>query len=148
MRWKTKLLQAGCVILPLLLGLFIYLLYRPEAIVTKWVAEVLHLRFSTRTPVQNWERLLCNYGADVLWACAFSLYGVFWRNTCHSRWRTVFILCFAVELAVELFQLTPYIKATFDVLDIAVEFAVTAVILLIAMKIQKRRDNEAEPPPP
>lgn len=120
------------IILPLLLGLLIYLTYRPDTMVTEFF-HWLPFPIGRNAPQSGLERFLCNYGADILWAYSLTAYTMYWFQGVGKSQKSAVVLCLATELGVELFQLTGIIKATFDIWDIVLEFAVTGGIALICI---------------
>ena len=138
-RKKKKLIRMFNVMLPLSVGLLIYLTYRPEAMVTRAFAWILPFTVGGKEANSMTERLLCNYGTDILWAYSLTFYVMCWFQRMGKSKRAAIRLCLLTELIVELLQLLEVVKATFDPLDIVVECGATILIFLIAQF--KRRKN-------
>ncbi len=98
-----------------------------------------HLQF--RVTDDLLEKLICYYGADVLWAYSFTFYTLYWFQRSGKQRASGILLCLTAELGIELFQLTGIVKATFDVWDIVIEFAVTFIAAAIIGIIETNRVN-------
>ena len=126
---RSRLFWLCNIIVPLLLGLLIYLAYRPEAIITSLLSKVIPI--TPRPAESSLEKMLSSYGPDILWA-----YGLTFYNICvlhHRRYSAfkVFLISFITELLIELLQKTKIINGTFDYFDVLLEFLVTTMVIAL-----------------
>lgn len=127
---KGKLLYILNIVLPLLIGLFIYINCRPNSYIALMTSSVIGLRehYYTLPPIIN------NYVPDYMWAYAlmfvvYRVVGIYKRNIRAS-------ICISIVFSVltELFQLFQSNIFTFDGMDIAVEImAITMASIVIKL---------------
>jgi hypothetical protein len=126
----------------LLLGLFIYIVFRPDTYISKYLLGYTHLRtFSNYILVKDNCIILFtrNYLCDILWAYALTFAA--W-TVGFSRVRREYLSlggsCILFELLVEIMQKFHIISGTFDILDILMEIAATWIALVIIMWKRER----------
>jgi glycopeptide antibiotics resistance protein len=136
------------VLIPLVLGLILYLVLQPEAYVSTFIRQILHM--------DGWELqgetvsgsplllFLRNFGSDILWAYAlvFAVY-FFARNTKMPLYG-VFLLCALFLLLIEILQYTDIIPGIFDIIDIILESAAAcaAIFMLWIMRKGEQKGYE------
>lgn len=125
------------VIAPVLIGAIIYYLFFPEAVFVRLIDNLLGSSYHIPVNVDNiLIKLIRFYFLDFLWAYALmSAVILIFKND--SR---VFVIILIFEIVLELIQLLPSIRGTFDVCDIGIE--ILASILVI--KLSRRRFKNEE----
>lgn len=131
------------VIVPLVLGILIYIFVRPDTYISQCFYRVLNvLGQSSKRYVllPRWIRILIGgYGADILWAYALT-YAVFsaLQDVTNSL-LPVIMICVLFEAGIEFMQMFPAVSGTFDWWDIILEICATAIASLI---IKKHREEK------
>lgn len=125
------------VIAPVLIGAILYYLFFPEAVFVRLIDNLLGSPYHIPVNVDNiLIKLIRFYLLDFLWAYALmSAVILIFKND--SR---VFVIILIFEIVLELIQLLPSIRGTFDVCDIGIE--ILASILVI--KLSRRRFKNEE----
>ena len=125
------------VIAPVLIGAILYYLFFPEAVFVRIIDNLLGSSYHIPVNVDNiLIKLIRFYLLDFLWAYALmSTVILIFKND--SR---VFVIILIFEIVLELIQLLPSIRGTFDVCDIGIE--ILASILVI--KLSRRRFKNEE----
>ena len=125
------------VIAPVLIGAILYYLFFPEAVFVRLIDNLLGSSYHIPVNVDNiLIKLIRFYLLDFLWAYALmSAVILIFKND--SR---VFVIILIFEIVLELIQLLPSIRGTFDVCDIGIE--ILASILVI--KLSRRRFKNEE----
>ena len=125
------------VIAPVLIGAILYYLFFPEAVFVRIIDNLLGSSYHIPVNVDNiLIKLIRFYLLDFLWAYALmSAVILIFKND--SR---VFVIILIFEIVLELIQLLPSIRGTFDVCDIGIE--ILASILVI--KLSRRRFKNEE----
>lgn len=112
------------ILIPLFIGGTLYYFWAPDAI----FVEIID-RFTGRETCQSiivlnngFLRFLRFYFLDMCWGYAliFSLYAILGNNTAGFNWK-IFLLAFVFSASMEILQMTPLVKGTFDVFDILCE---------------------------
>ena len=126
------------VIAPVLIGAILYYLFFPEAVFVRLIDNLLGSSYHIPVNVDNILiiKLIRFYFLDFLWAYALmSAVILIFKND--SR---VFVIILIFEIVLELIQLLPSIRGSFDVCDIGIE--ILASILVI--KLSRRRFKNEE----
>ena len=125
------------VIAPVLFGAILYYLFFPDAVFVRLIDNLLGSSYHIPVNVDNiLIKLIRFYLLDFLWAYALmSAVILIFKND--SR---VFVIILIFEIFLELIQLLPSIRGTFDVCDIGIE--ILASILVI--KLSRRRFKNEE----
>ena len=125
------------VIAPVLFGAILYHLFFPDAVFVRLIDNLLGSSYHIPVNVDNiLIKLIRFYFLDFLWAYALmSAVILIFKND--SR---VFVIILIFEIVLELIQLLPSIRGTFDVCDIGIE--ILASILVI--KLSRRRFKNEE----
>ena len=125
------------VIAPVLIGAILYYLFFPDAVFVRLIDNLLGSSYHIPVNVDNiLIKLIRFYLLDFLWAYALmSAVILIFKND--SR---VFMIILIFEIVLELIQLLPSIRGTFDVCDIGIE--ILASILVI--KLSRRRFKNEE----
>ena len=110
--------------IPLLIGIAVYIICRPGTIVAgicrKMIPmpdHILHISGMHWTVI-----LLKNYICDMLWAYALTIFIIGYEGLfCQPIWRGC-VVCLGFTAVLELLQLLPFVAGTFDVFDILSEW--------------------------
>lgn len=132
---KTRSHLLYNIIIPILIGALIYFLTSPDVFFVK--AASAFFKLSDRFIVTNFGNLLIryvrNYIPDMAWgyALVFSLYAIAGSQTEKGIYALGFI-AIVFSAAIEILQISPIIRGTFDLWDIATELLteVTAVFII------------------
>ena len=124
-------------IFPIILGAMLYYLLSPEVIFVKWIDDFLGTSFHI-SGIDTDNMLLGfirNYFLDILWgyALVFALFLVRGNNTADLM--KTFLIAFLFSSTMELLQITPVAKGTFDVWDIFDMFLAEAVAVFIIKNV-------------
>lgn len=126
------------VIIPLLVGAFIYYLLSPDVIFVKLIHCIISDGFHDfKLLIQNpIIRLVRFYVLDMLWGytLVFSLYFILGNSTADLK--KIFLIAFAFSAAMEMLQLTSLARGTFDICDILVEFLAEILAVIIIKSIR------------
>ena len=120
------------VIAPVLIGAILYYLFFPEAVFVRLIDNLLGSSYHIPVNVDNiLIKLIRFYLLDFLWAYALmSTVILIFKND--SR---VFVIILIFEIVLELIQLLPSIRGTFDVCDIGIEILASIFVI----KLSRRR---------
>lgn len=129
------------IILPIVIGAIIYYLISPEVIFAKQIDDFAGGNFHITDLKMNNQiiRFIRNYFPDMLWgyALVFALFFALGNNAA-DIWKT-FLIAFSFSTAIEILQITPIAKGTFDVWDILVEFLAEVIAVFIINILRLRR---------
>ena len=115
----------------LILGLLIYLIYRPESIITHLFLK-MNVDLVKPSDISLFSKFLCNYGGDILWAYALSFFVAYFYIENANGWKKTLFLCILIEVCFELLQLfNNIINWTFDIIDIIFEIATSIIIVFL-----------------
>ena len=125
------------VIAPVLIGAILYYLFFPEAVFMRLIDNLLGSSYHIPVSVDNiLIKLIRFYLLDFLWAYALmSAVILIFKND-----RRVFMIILIFEIVLELIQLLPSIRGTFDVCDIGIEILAS----ILAIKLSRRRFKNEE----
>lgn len=125
------------VIAPVLIGAILYYLFFPEAVFVRLIDNLLGSSYHIPVNVDNiLIKLIRFYLLDFLWAYALmSAVILIFKND--SR---VFVIILIFEIFLELIQLLPSIRGTFDVCDIGIEILASIFVI----KLSRRRFKNEE----
>lgn len=125
------------VIAPVLIGAILYYLFFPEAVFVRLIDNLLGSPYHIPVNVDNiLIKLIRFYLLDFLWAYALmSAVILIFKND-----RRVFMIILIFEIVLELIQLLPSIRGTFDVCDIGIEILAS----ILAIKLSRRRFKNEE----
>lgn len=125
------------VIAPVLIGAILYYLFFPEAVFVRLIDNLLGSSYHIPVNVDNiLIKLIRFYLLDFLWAYALmSAVILIFKND--SR---VFVIILIFEIVLELIQLLPSIRGTFDVCDIGIEILASIFVI----KLSRRRFKNEE----
>ena len=132
---KRNCLFAVNIIVPLCIGLFIYLTKTERTYISDFLSA-----FRSALPVINYPNIIRSYASDFLWT-----YSMFFclRLTLGDEIKgkhnlTVMALTGVVAIILESIQLIEVVPGTFDLLDIVAELIAIAVAYLITQIIERR----------
>ncbi len=131
------------IICPILAGAFIYYVAAPDVIFVKKIDAVIRNIVNIHvSPADNaFFRLVRNYLPDMLWGYAllFALFGLIGNSAASIP--KIFLTAFSFSTAMEILQLTPWVRGTFDVFDIGVEFLAEVIAAFIIKKIYYKGES-------
>jgi hypothetical protein len=140
MKIDNRIIVILNITIPLVIGALIYYLLSPEVIFVKLIDGVIKGGTHFTVAVEN--NVLISfirfYFLDMLWgyALVFALYFILDDNS--AKLKKIFIVAFLFSAFIETIQLTPYVKGTFDCLDILFEL-LSEVIAVFIINILMRR---------
>lgn len=119
------------VIVPLLIGAIIYYVFFPETIFVKCLDKLLDISYHIPLKPENvFAKGIRFYFLDFLWAYALMSF-VVWL---FGYERKIVIMIVLFEVLMELVQLFPGIKGTFDVCDIGIEIIANIPVILFSRR--------------
>ncbi len=128
---KKRLIFLFNIATSLILGLLIYLFYRPESIITHLFLK-MNVDLVKPSDISLFSKFLCNYGGDILWAYALSFFIACFYIEIANGWKITLLLCIPIEVGFELLQLfNSILNWTFDIIDIIIE--VTTSIIIVSL---------------
>ena len=127
---------------PLIIGLTVYLLFRTDAHIARWIYRLL----AVDPPEIGWhslwlERIVRNYVADIAWAYAFMSVMILILGETNKERITAFCITCALIILSEVFQKTGLISGTFDYMDISIEILAAVAALSISKKFGGRNEK-------
>ena len=142
-KMKKRAFIARNIIIPLLIGSILYYFMSPKTIfvemIDKFTGRIIGR--NTITLHNGILRFIRFYFLDMCWAYAltFSFYAILGNNTAYLN--KSFLLAAVFSAVMEMIQLTPVVKGTFDVLDILYE-ALAVGIAVFIIKYAHEEANE------
>ena len=125
------------ILIPIAFGGIIYYLISPDVIFVKIMDSLL--KFNIHITEMNMDsltlRFIRNYFLDMLWgyALVFSLFFINDNNT--ARIKGILVIAFGFSTIIEILQVTPIMKGTFDIYDIIVELLAEVIAVFIIKNI-------------
>ena len=137
MRKKELLFYLLNIVVPLLIGTYIYIRYSPNVIFVGYLNNFIELKVKELNSVTLFLR---NYICDFCWSysLAFSISFIYYKNL--SLVYSILIPT-TIGSVIELLQLIGLMNGTYDLFDIFVELLAT---LLCFMILKIRNDKEAK----
>ena len=129
------------ILVSLVLGLTVYVCWRPDTYVSQVVYNILGITSNIGSFIYllpDWIISFCrNFLADMLWAYAltFTICYIWWDF--RKSMLSVFVITTAFEVGIEFFQKMGIMSGTFDWLDIILEVCISALIMLFIKTIHK-----------
>lgn len=124
------------IMFPILIGGIIYYLISPEVLFVKKMDSLLGTGIHIKTIGTDsfLVKIIRSYLLDMLWgyALVFALFFTFNNNT--AELKKIAIVAFSFSVLMETLQLTSFVRGTFDVFDILVEFLAEAAAVVIIKK--------------
>jgi hypothetical protein len=121
------------VVLPLLCGAVIYWIFRPDAIVSKWISSVFGscpVRVSSFAFHNSGLLAFCNnHLPDMLWAYSFTAL----TTIILEHEKTILSVSASFTFMTELLQIPGILPGVFDWIDIVLEWTACALAVLILM---------------
>jgi hypothetical protein len=131
-------------ICPIIGGALIYYFVAPDVIFVKKIDAVIGNEVGIHiTSIDNiFFKLVRNYFPDMLWGYAFVfvLFCVIGNNAV----KKIFWIAFSFSVVMEVIQIAPFVKGTFDIFDIFLEFLAEALAAFIINKIILREELQNE----
>ncbi len=140
---KKFLFWSVMIVFPIVVGLIVYLIFKPSAYVSKLIIDCLGLEEINIQTSNNWFwNYIHYYLCDFLWA--FSLTSVVALILDNNRFKAFLsvLICSFVGTIVELMQMWKFISGTFDIVDLVVEFIGSILSIIIVMIYLRRNQNE------
>lgn len=126
------------VMAPLIVGAVIYYVFFEETIFVRLIDDIFGLGCHVSLNLENvFVRLIRFYLLDFLWAYAMMSF-VLWS---FGTDRKIVIGIVLFEILMEMIQLFPFVKGTFDVCDIGMEIAADILVILL---FRRRLKNEKD----
>lgn len=136
-------------IVPIFLGGVIYYIFSPSVLFVKTIDALIGMEFHItvlgKTSVLY--EFVRNFFLDMLWAYAL-IFGLFYMigSNAASLWK-IFLIALSFSLVLEILQITPIAKGTFDFWDIVVEVLAEGFAVLIIKKYfyeEEKNENGKE----
>lgn len=139
----TNILYLVNAMIGLTLGLFIYIVFRPDTYLSKYLLDITHLRMLSNYMSER-DNILISFAryylCDFLWAYSMTFsVQIFLKANCNKRYIELIIYCLFFEFLIEGMQKFNIISGTFDIYDIVLEAAAT----LIALFLVNLREGES-----
>ena len=128
-------------LLPLLFGLFIYILYRPDTYISSVFLRILNTSGIPSEQLSARSAFLRFYLCDILWAYALTFTISFLLGQLKKELFLTAAICVAFEGMIEFMQKWQIIRGTFDWIDLLSEALATmfAISMIIYFTIKQRR---------
>ncbi len=139
---KSVVFWSVMIILPLFVGLILYLIFKPSAFISKFIFDLFGLQpFSIQASNKRGLLFVRFYLCDLLWA--FSLTAISQLILGYSKTKLIvsLLISILVGTAIELLQKYMIIPGTFDIPDIVTE-SVGAILSLIIIIVYTRRKRD------
>lgn len=128
--------------IPLLLGLFLYLMFRRDSYVSLVLGK--YISFSD-WPEPAWPvwavAAVRNFSADIMWAYALTFSVLYTLGYSPKHLILTFAVCLGLIIGVELMQKLGVFHGTFDFLDISLE-TLSVCLALFVIKKHEEAQNE------
>lgn len=132
------------IILPIILGGFVYYLYSPEVWFVEKVDTIIgvEIHLSAKRGSFTWE-FVRFYLLDMLWAYALVFALFFFMDNNAARLWAIFLLTLSFSCMMEILQLISVVNGTFDIMDImAMLFAELVAVFVIKRLLKGGSLNE------
>lgn len=143
---NRKIILALNVICPIVIGAFIYYLISPDVIFVKKIDTIVGGIINIHIiPINNiFLKLVRNYFLDMMWgyALVFALFCIIGNNTVKTE--KILLIAFSFSTAMEIIQIAPFVRGTFDIFDIGVEFLAEIIAVFIINKFYSREELQDE----
>lgn len=144
---KKRVFIALNIIIPLFAGSILYYVMSPDTIFVEIINQIISGEVHRPAiPLHNgFLRFVRFYFLDMCWGYAliFSLYTILGNNIANIK--KSFLIAFIFSAVMELLQRTPYVKGTFDVLDILCETLAEGIaVFIIKYTHEEAMKNEKE----
>ncbi len=131
------------IVIPLLIGLFIYLTLRRDAFISVVLNRYVSLPELSYPKLPEWPGLFLRYYAsDMLWAYALCFAVQFILGYSRRNQRISFLLCAGLVVLIELLQKYAVIHGTFDLFDIVAETCSVCISLLTVRLYEEARNEK------
>lgn len=135
MRKQNNLFFMLNIMIPILMGIFIYLFYSPNTIFVKFVNTYINIIIFDRNVFID---ILRNYFCDFCWSYSLAFTISFIYKDSFSL-TTSILVPISVGIMLEILQLTKIISGTYDILDIISELLACIICYLILVNRNKKR---------
>ena len=141
---RKKAFLLANAILPLALGLFIYLFVVDDTIISSIIKNYIVIPSISIELLPKWiASFLRCYGADILWAYSlFFAVTLILGDETKNMWKVV-LICSVFEVVIEIFQRIHFFPGTFDFFDIVFEILASffALCILKNHKLKGRKSK-------
>lgn len=135
---REKIIILTNVLVPITIGSMIYIILSPDVYFVNILDKLMKIN---RAVVNNnfFIVFIRNYFLDMLWgySLVFALAFIYGKDI---NLRKIIIIAFSFSISIELLQLTPIIRGTFDIYDIVLELIAELCALIILRKLLNRRN--------
>ena len=133
---------AANIIIPIIVGAAIYYIIAPEVVFVRCIDDFLGINFHISKFENDNEviKFLRNYLMDMLWgyALVFSVFFVLGNNKADIM--KGFVIAFAFSVVMEILQLLPACKGTFDMFDIVFMFFAEVAAVFIIRRLTMKEE--------
>lgn len=138
---KRNSLMVINIVLPLILGLFIYLTKAERTYLSDFLSA-----FQSGLPIINYPEIVRNYACDFMWAYSLSFcLRLSLGNTLKVKYNlSVITLTSTVAIVMEAIQLIQIVPGVFDPWDMLVELVAITIATSITLIIERRFNNYEE----
>ncbi len=130
------------IVLPLITGTLLYVLFRPDTIISGLIYKILKQELYLNAPRSYFTDFVRNHLCDILWAYSLTNTVALIFHSERNRNLKPLIICATFEIFLELMQKAKFITGTFDLLDIIFEISITAFATLLINIIFKEKKHE------
>ena len=142
---KQHMFYALNISISLVIGLIVYVCYRPDTYVSQAVYNLLGIShdiggFANWLP--TWLLLFIrNYLADIIWAYAltFTICYILWNQ--NKSMFPIFSIVAVFEICIEVSQKVGIMSGTFDWFDIFLEICISALVMLVIKTKYKEKQK-------
>ncbi len=139
--YKSAIFYFFHIVLPIVMGFFIYLFLRDTTLMTAWLRKSLLIPKVT-IPDTAFSAFVLFYLPDILWAYSLTFTIALVLQSAPARHFGILIASGSIETSVEVLQKIGVIGGTFDFLDILVEVAASIVALRIINRFERRKNEK------
>ena len=140
---KDAVFWSLIIAVPLIVGLAVYLIFKPSAFVSKWLYDLFGWRQPwVHTPLSPFWIFIRFYLCDLLWALSLTAVSQLILGTGRKQVIVSFLICVLTGTAVELLQHHGIIPGTFDIWDLIVESIGSVLSIIITTTHTRRKRSE------
>ncbi len=119
------------IILPLIAGLTIYIIFRPDTFIAEYFYELTGYKSEGVKPNNPFYDFIKFHLCDMLWAFSFTFVCVLIMGTEKQHMLMSLGVCLAFEALIELLQKTYLMPGSFDIWDMVLEFFATIIAMML-----------------
>lgn len=122
------------ILLPIILGVTVYVLFRPDTYVSQFVYSQLGFNPKISIAFVPVSKFVKYYLCDILWAYSLTFSMIFILKNEKNKYKIALPVCIVFEIIIELLQLCRSLPGTFDFVDMFNECVTTILIIFICRK--------------